>query len=166
MGVSVITRNLRDGTLKIVDGSGTPQELTLTLDSGDLAWVERKNTVEVLDRGELDHTRQGDKMPCLVRFSARWSQLLGKSNDAGDPLQLYEFLNALSGTGVVSTSNTGEQFTLKFAFTVTDPKSSFDEQITFAKCYHEQLRLGEGDDANLIEYQGKDFETQPTIARV
>lgn len=165
VGVSVITRNLRNGTLVLKDGSGSPKTLTVALDEGDLRWIERQQTIEILDRGVLDHTRPGDQLPVDLSFSAKWTQLLGKEADSGNALQLYEFLHGLSATGVVSTSPTGQQFTLTFEFTVADPASSNDELITFTKVFRQSLTMNEADRANLITFSGRAFITRPTITR-
>jgi hypothetical protein len=168
MPTSQITRNLRDGELVIKDGSGTPKTLTVILDEGDLTWTQRQRTIEVKDRGSIaaGHTRPGDEESVSLSFTARWTQLLGKSHDSGDPLQLYEMLMFLSGSGVASTSTAGEQKTLTFEFTVLDPAGAASEKLTFNKVYRETLTMSEGDDANLIAFTGRAFVTQPSVARV
>ncbi|VAX40669.1 hypothetical protein MNBD_PLANCTO02-2911 [hydrothermal vent metagenome] len=169
MAVSNIVRNLRDGELVIKDGtSGAPLSLTVLLDEGDLSWTQRNNTIEVKDRGSIaaGHTRKGDEESVSLSFSVKWTQLMGKSVDAIDPLQLYEFLMFSSGTNVVSTSQEGEQETLQFEFTVVDPAGIASEKITFSKVYREQLTMSEGDDFNIIAFTGRDFEIAPIITRV
>jgi hypothetical protein len=169
MSVSNIVRNLRDGELVIKDGtSPTPLSLTLLLDEGDLTWTERTQTLEIKDRGSIaaGHTRKGDDESVVLSFSTKWTQLLGKSVESADPLQLYEFLMFASGTDVVSTSAAGEQETLRFEFTVNDPAGVAGERIVFDKVYRESLTMSEGNDFNLITFRGRDFETAPTIARV
>jgi hypothetical protein len=169
MAVTNLTRNLRDGELVIKDGTTpTPQSLTLILDQGDLSWTETTRTIEVRDRGSISggHTRPGDDESVQLSFTARWTQLIGKFASSGDPLQLYEFLNFLAGLNVVSTSAAGEQQTLAFEFSVVDPAGVAGEKITFAKVYKESLAMSEGDDANTITFNGRDFEVRPTISRV
>ena len=88
MAVTNIVRNLRDGQLVIKDGTpGTPQSLSVLIDEGNLKWTERSNTVEVKDRGSIadGHLRKGDDESVLLSFTARWTQLIGKSADAADP---------------------------------------------------------------------------------
>lgn len=169
MAVSNVTRNLRDGELVIRDGSTpTPLALTVVLDEGDLTWSQRANTIEVKDRGSIaaGHTRKGDDESISLSFTAKWTQLLGKSADPLDPLQLYEFLMFVSGTGVVSTSAPGEQDTLQLEFTVVDPAGVAGEKIVFAKVYRESLTMAEGDDYNTIAFTGRDFETAPIVSRI
>lgn len=169
MTVSNIVRNLRDGELVIKDGTTpTAQSLTLLLDEGDLNWSQRSNTIEIKDRGSIadGHTRPGDDESISLSFTTKWTQLIGKSADAADPLQLYEMLMFASGSDVVSTSGNGQQETLRFEFTVTDPAGQASEKIVFEKVYRESLSMSEGDDFNVIAFRGRDFETIPTIERL
>lgn len=168
MAITNITRNLRDGELVIRDGSGSPKSLTLLLDEGDLSWTQKQRTIEVKDRGSIaaGHTRRGDDESVVLSFSAKWTQLLGGSVDGDDPLQLYEFLNFVSGAGLQSTSSAGEQNTLQMEFTVFDPAGVANEKIVFAKVYQETLTLSEGNEFNLIAFHGRDFEGRPAISRI
>src|SRR6478752_5847952 len=102
MAVTQLTRNLRDGELVIKDGTGTPKTLTVLLDEGDLSWTLKQRTLEVKDRGSISagHLRKGDDESVQLSFTARWTQLIGKSVDSADPLQLYEMLMFASGSGV------------------------------------------------------------------
>ena len=169
MAVSQIVRNLRDGELTIKDGTTpTPLSLTVVLDEGDLNWTEKSNTIEVKDRGSISegHTRPGEEESVSLSFSAKWTQLIGKSVESTDPLQLYEFLMMASGTDVVSTSTEGEQQTLQLEFVVYDPAQSSSEKVTFQKVYRESITMSEGNDFNLISFNGRDFETAPSISRI
>lgn len=169
MAVTNIVRNLRDGELVIKDGtSPTRQSLTVLLDEGDLTWTERANTIEIKDRGSIaaGHTRRGDEESLSISFTAKWTQLLGKSASGADPLQLYEFLMFVSGANVVSTSTEGEQDTLQLEFSIFDPAGDASEKVTFAKVYRESLTMSEGDDYNVISFRGRDFEVRPLVQRV
>lgn len=167
MAYSNLTRNLRDGQIVIKDGTATPISTTLLLDTGDLSWTEKKNTIEVKDRGVLSHTRPGDQETVDISFSVKWTHLIQGSVTFSDGHMLYELFNELDSL-YVSTSGDGEQYTLKIEFTVAAPAgvASTGEKIVFAKVYQESLQCGEGTDFNKIDFKGKDFETRPTISRV
>lgn len=158
-----LTRNLRDGELKLLDGSG--KSLVVVLDDGDLSWTETINTIEVKDRGSIaaGHTRPGDEESVELSFTAKWTTLIGDTND---PLGLYEFLTLSTAAGIASTSTDGEQNTLTIEFTVADPGGGGAEKVTFEKVYRESLTMSEGDDANRIAFAGKAFVTQPVVLRV
>lgn len=168
MSITNLVRNLRDGELVIKDGSSPAKSLTVLLDEGDLSWTQRVRTIEVKDRGSIaaGHTRKGDDESVSLSFSAKWTQLLGKSANSADPLQLYELLTFATALGLTSTSGVGQQDTLQFEFTVTDPTGAASEKITFAKVYRENLTLSEGADYNVIAFTGRDFEVSPAVERV
>lgn len=162
-----LTRNLRDGQLVISDGHVTPKTLTLALDMGDLSWTRPVETIEIKDRGVLDHTRPGDQMSCEMSFSARWTQLIGYTVTTTNGHCLYEMLNNVESV-YTSTSGAGQQHTLKYEFSVTAPggTTANGEKITFAKVYATSINPSEGAESNMINFQGRDFETQPTIVRL
>lgn len=163
MPATQLTRNLRDGELRLIDGADT--SLTVLLDDGDLSWTETVNTVEVKDRGSITngHTRPGDEESVELSFTAKWTTLVGAVADARG---LYETLAMAEGSGVVSTSQPGEQKTLTLEFTVSDPSGGGAERVTFTKVYRETLTMSEGDDANRIAFAGRAFAPRPDVARV
>jgi hypothetical protein len=163
MAVSQVVRNLRDGELVIKDGGGVT--LTVLLDHGDLSWTQKQQTLEIKDRGSIaaGHLRAGDDESVALSFSARWTQLIGGGED---PYQLYQVLTFAPDSGLTSTSSLGQQKTLTFEFTVVDPRGEASERITFAKVYRESLTMSEGEEANLISFTGRAFQTAPTVARV
>jgi len=77
----------------------------------------------VKDRGSIaaGHLRKGEDESVQLSFSAKWAQLIGKSANSADPLQLYETLMFASGAGLTSTSSAGQQNTLTFEFTSSIP---------------------------------------------
>jgi len=168
MATSQLTRNLRDGELVIKDGSTPVVAMTVLLDEGDLSWIQRTRTIEVKDRGSIaaGHLRKGDDESVQLSFTAKWTQLIGKSANATDPLQLYETLMFSPGSGVASTSGAGQQQTLRFEFTIVDPAGVASEKVVFSKVYRESLTLSEGDDSNIIAFSGRSFETAPAVSRV
>ncbi|TWT42803.1 hypothetical protein KOR42_46070 [Thalassoglobus neptunius] len=121
----------------IIRDNGAAGSITVLLDEGDLTWTERRNTIEVKDRGSIaaGHTRNGDDESVTLSFTAKWTQLVGYSIAPSDPHQLYEFLTFQPGGGVESTSPAGEQQTLTFEFSVSDPAGAASERITFHKVY-------------------------------
>lgn len=168
MPTAPLTRNLRDGELVIQDGSTPPQTLTVLLDEGDLSWTHKQQTIEVLDRGSIaaGHTRPGNDESTHVSFTAKWTQLIGKSHNPADPLALYETLMFQPGAALVSTSREGEQKTLTLVFTVNDPAGLAHEKIVFNKVYRESLTMSEGEKSNLIAFSGRVFSTVPVVTRV
>ena len=155
------TRNLRDGVLTIKDGTGTPNTLTVALDSGDLTWTQRQNRVQVMDRGSLDPPRAGDEAPVSVSFSVK----LDRVSEASSPVTVYDALTRTRSASTWNTTGVGyEGYMVILAFVINDPEpgGSDDETITFNKFFHEALPVSEGDEFNTLEVSGVDFETSPT----
>lgn len=67
--------NLKHCTFKIRDGSGTPNELELTIGQGNLTWTETFNREYIMDRGNLDDVIDGDDAPMQVDFQFRFDYL-------------------------------------------------------------------------------------------
>lgn len=169
MQTTNIIRNLRDSRLVLRDGTDpSPQQLVVPIVAGSLSWTEWTESIEVKDRGSIaaGHLRLGDEHAVTLSFSAQWSQLIGKAADAGEPLQLYEFLTFAGGANLVSTSSPGEQQTLTLEFIIADPTAQRSERIRFENVYRETLSLLEGDPLNQIQFTGKSFATSPIVNRL
>lgn len=172
MGVNKLVRNLQDGELVINDGSTPAKSLTLTLDMGDLSWTETENSIEILDRGRIreggvlvGQVLKGNDAPGDISFSTRMNQLIGFTEDSEDDIFLYEMVNNLEGA-FTSTLPCGNQFALQYVFTVTDPCGTGSEAITFDHVYKTEMTIGEGEDANMINFTGRNFDTKPTVTRI
>ena len=168
MGVTNLVRNLRDGQLVISDGTGTPLTLTLALDNGDLSWSSPESDVQIKDRGNLDHVRDGDQEAIELSFSSMWTNLVNASEagaSAGSANVLYEMIEN-EGSTYTSVAQAGEKYQLKYAFTVTDPAAGANtELIEFNSVYKQNLECSEGDDANTLSFSGISYETAPTITQ-
>jgi hypothetical protein len=88
--------DLKKCTLKIKDGtSTTPQEVSVKIGQGNLTYTVARNIEYILDRGNLSSVREGDQIPCDVKFEFEWSYITTK---AGDPAPSIE--DALRKTGL------------------------------------------------------------------
>lgn len=167
MSCGDIVRNLRDGQLTITDAASA--SLTLVLDNGDLEFsLPQKEAIEIKDRGALCQVRDGDSMSIPISYSLKWQYLIGDTvTGSSDGTMFLEFIVNRHDT-YASVLPPGQKFALQHQFLVTDPANgaSTDEQITFAKVYKEDVRLGEGDQFNQITFSGRDFEELPDIQRV
>jgi hypothetical protein len=86
--------DLKNTTVKVKDGTGTPNEVTITIGEGNLVVTERRNIEYHLDRGNLDDVREGDQVPVDVRFEAKYDYITGNTNAT-----VYD---AITGTGQAS----------------------------------------------------------------
>jgi len=162
-----MVRNLRYGQLVVKDGAGSPASLTLVLDEGDLSWTEKDDVAVIYDRQTIMYGIPKKDQPCELKFSTKWTQLIGKSHSSTYAIEFYEMVNNLDST-FTSVGTCGEVFQLKYEFTVTSPCGSTgnSEKVTFNRVFKTSLELGENEEANKISFSGTSLEVRPTITRV
>lgn len=156
-----VTRNLRDGTVRLVDGTGTPVTKEVTLLDGKLEWEVQQPTIVVKDRGTLDHFRKGDqegvKGSCAFKYVEHFNGSTGG---------IYEFLLFL-GVYVTNTSTTSgsDRKTLHVEFYVDDPGGGTDELVKFMHCAITNLRHQQGDEYDTISFDFVSLAALPTLSK-
>jgi hypothetical protein len=91
--------DLKKCTLKIKDGtSTTPADVTVKIGQGNLTYTVARNIEYILDRGVLGSVREGDQIPCDVKFEFEWSYITSKSGDSAPSIE-----DALRRTGLASS---------------------------------------------------------------
>ncbi|KKN14487.1 hypothetical protein LCGC14_0995580 [marine sediment metagenome] len=66
------TKNLRQGRVKIRSGDSVVLEKIAPFSEGDFTFTRTKNTIQVKNRGSLDHLRKGDEEAVTFTFSAKF----------------------------------------------------------------------------------------------
>jgi len=66
------THNLRQGVIKIQSGDAVALVKTAAFTEGDFSFTRTKNTIQVKNRGKLDHLRKGDEEAITYSFSAKF----------------------------------------------------------------------------------------------
>ena len=69
------TIDLKNATLTIQDGTGTPESIEVTIGEGNLTYTENRAIDYILDRGNLDDVREGDQAPVDVSFDFQWDYI-------------------------------------------------------------------------------------------
>ena len=125
-------RSLRDATLAIQDGSGTPNSVTVKLGEGNITWSERQNIEYTHDRGAIDTARLGDDEPCEVRFDFVWDWIEAGSSG-------LDIVGAIKVTneGWVTTGEACEPDACNLVLTVTD--CSLTDTFTFADFRYDSI---------------------------
>lgn len=165
MAYTAATRSLRDGSLVIKDGSGSPKTCTVVCDDGDLRWTSPQEWRRVLCRGTFSHRRPGDDVAKELSFTMKWMQLLGYTANSSDPITPYEIIENVES---LFTSTESSSYALSYEFTVADPNPaspSAAEKVVFADVWKTNLECAEGDEYNTLAFSGE-FEVAPTITRV
>lgn len=140
-----VVRNLRDGTLKIADASGTGggNVITVALEDGDLRWRETVNHDFILDRAVLDHARLAIDTPLEGSFTLKFTTFLDPNSATITPYEAMTQQGSASGWTSDQTQG-GDGYAVILEFTINDPSGGTDEVVTFAEVYVEVLEHAEG----------------------
>jgi len=154
-------RNLRDGTIIISDGTGTPNTCTVELEEGTLQWTEDRTARQVKDRGALSHFRTGDQNFVALSFSFMMDEY--QALTAGAAAKPYE---ALTKSGMASAwASVGESYEpylVDIIFKVANPNSSANREVLQFDNFHaDTVEVSEGD-PNMISVSGAARCVAPT----
>ena len=156
--------DLKNATMKLVDGTGTPNTLTIKFDDGTLQFTERRNIDYRLDRGVIATAavREGDEVPCEVSFQARFNAIVSSS---GDPVTVMEFLKQNgAASAYASTGDACEPYAIDIHLEVDITCTGVeDELITFSQFRYEEIGGDFG--AGTLDVSGRCKEVGPTSIR-
>ncbi len=153
--MSGATRNLRDGSIFVIDGSGTPKVFEALLTEGDLSFTEKDNSFIVMDRGRIDSRKQGDEAVLDINFTIKFQQWSGAYGDTG-----LSLIDVLTGTararaaGYISTDQCGP-WAVTIEFRIQDPcnKANY-EKLNFVKVHISERAFKEGNEYNTVAVKG------------
>lgn len=151
------TRNLRHGTLILRDGTPvTPLALTIPIAEGDLDFTITKNIINVMNRGKIDHKREGDEVEMDIKFSFKFEQWSYASGSATGTSPIDALLKQGGASAWVSTGVSCGPFAVDLVFQVKDPCSATAyEQLVFSGFVPESVNFKENGDANMVSVSGK-----------
>jgi len=157
-----IVKNANDGTLKIIDGAGSPASVTVSFINGDLSITEPgyegKEPIMVYDRGAITQVIDGNDVPIDWSFSAK----LVTITDSSTPTIRDAFKKAGGAAAWTSTSAKGKH-TLDLEWTLTAKSDGSDEVITINDCFAESIEVAEGDEFDTVSVSGKSISTAVVI---
>lgn len=130
---SSIVKTKRDGSVKIIDGTGTPNELILQLEVGDFTWEETRAADTVIrDRGVIAGVRKADDAEINLSFTIHADALTDSTDNA-----LWDWLYFRgAAAGHTSTGGTGYEgnfVTIKYIIDATSLGDPSDYAATFSK---------------------------------
>jgi len=98
--------DLKECDVILVDGTPiTPNELTISIDEGNVTWEVTQNVEYRKNRGVLESTRKGDEEPMSVTFNARFSEITSSS---GLDESVFEFLTFSGAASAFLSTGTNE----------------------------------------------------------
>jgi len=125
MAIQADALNFRDGTILLEDGTGTPLDVTVQYEAGDLSISGLNQSLSgpydltaYMDRGELHTVRKTSRTFPSLSFSATYTDLSDASEETIPDIVLQN--NAFSAAVSTMGAN-ADVYTLKVTWTVTDP---------------------------------------------
>ena len=158
-------RDLKLTTLKVKDGTGTPNEINVRIGEGNLVVTEHHAREYNLNRGLLDEVRDADQQPMDVRLDAFWDYITGESASGNPTLR-----DALLGEGeasawVSSDSDVCRPYAvdLEFTFAPTPYTCGDKEVVTLPDFRIEEIQYD--NDAGQLSCSGRCNAVAPTVVR-
>ncbi len=165
----VATRNLRNGSITLKDRTGTPLELLVPIEEGDMSWTETDATTVVKNRGVISHRAVVSEVPVELSFTIKYVAIKGRSETGADPT-VYEVLHGTGNAAAwVSVEDCGA-YAVDLHFAITSPclasASDEDELLVFSGFHAETYNPVEGEEYNTIAISGDALLTKPVATRV
>jgi hypothetical protein len=152
---SNIVKNFRDGTLSLLDGTGTPVTYTITCEQGDLKvggqnFSGKSYEVSVTeDRGEVCALRKTNRKYPTFSFSVYFRAFTGVSG-SGTVKDFLLFRNAYSANTSTTTLGDVKTIDIKLAIEGTDLGDAVDHTTTLEDCIIDAVDFEEGDPNRLM----------------
>lgn len=164
------TRNLINGSLKILDGATpTPNELVIPLDEGNLDFEVDETAEVVMNRGSIVGFADFPERPCVISFTIKFEEWLGKTLSGANPSPQDALRKKGNAAAWVSTQLCGP-YTVDLEFTIAKPSNCTDpneqpEVLTFADFHADTHKFTEGEVYNTVAVAGKALIVAPTSVR-
>lgn len=139
MAYSTVPKVRRDGTIKLIDGAGVANTLTIAYEEGNLTFdVSKADQTVIRDRSTIVTVRKGDEQPAATgSFSAFMREFADQTN-AGSIVDFINKTNHYSGNQSSGTTGTPfiEEYCIDIEYTVegTDFNDDLDHKATLSKC--------------------------------
>ena len=166
------TRNLTHSAMTINDATPTtPKTLILPIMEGDLEWTANPSpSIIVMNRGVMSHRTAQPQVPVRGRFTAKYTEYMGKSLAGAAPSPLDAMLKQGNASTWLSTMLCGP-YCFDLAFALSNPCSGAgtgvdqSEILTFLDCNLTSYTFREAVDYDRSACEFEALITQPTSAR-
>lgn len=159
MATSDTIKTSIDGSIKIIDGTGTPNTFTVNFEDGDFSFSDDKTERIVMrDRGQIVGLRTGDAAVASFGFSCFMRDFTDASG-----LTICDVIDKTgAASSWISTGGTGfEQYLLNVEIECqgTGHGDTGDHQLTLTKCFM-SWSFSESKDGNKIDVTGEVYGTR------
>lgn len=158
--------DLKNATVKLIDGSVEPKTITLNVGTGTLTITQTRNLNYELNGGSLDTVREGDEAPLEVALDISWENLKATTD-----VTPYEFITG-SGAGLLSSDTDSCApyactLIVELDPTIRTPSCSADDdrnKIEIADFRFETVNMSLAD--GQLSIAGKANVTAPTVTMI
>jgi len=159
--MSGTTRNLRDATMFIEDGSPVPNSMEIPLSEGDLKFTEKNNSFIVLNRGKIDSRKQGDESVLDLSFTLKFEQWKYRQGITGlSPIDALKGSSVASAAGWVNSDPCGP-YAVTIRFRIYNPCNRTQyEDMLFTKVHIDEFAFSEGNEYNTVAVKGTALQGQ------
>ena len=157
--------DLKKCTIKITDGSSTPNTITIKVGEGNLTYTIARTIEYILDRGTIDAVREGDEVPCAISLDLVY-EFFESDIAGGEAVTPAEALQQIGNAAawVTTGSDICEPYAVDLTLTY-DPDCSptKTEVLVFSEFRYESLDFDIK--AGTISCSGSCNEIRPTSTR-
>jgi hypothetical protein len=161
-------KDLKNATIKIVDGDATPETLNIRMGQGNLTWSESYPREYLPERGIVaDGTvRDADQEPLELTIQGTWEFV---KSTGTEPVTPYEALNRVGAastwvsTGVDPCEPYAVDVEAHCGLNCTGTTTTLGELIIFPEFRVESVNFDM--QAGTIEFSGKCKAVRPTVTR-
>jgi hypothetical protein len=149
MAYSTIPKTKRDGSIELIDGTGSPVTLVVAYEDGNFSFSQPQKFSElvIMDRGTTTTVRKQDQQAVTGSFNFYFRQF----TDGSEPGSIRDFINGMGDYAAnISTGTAGTPYVehfcvdLKYTAEGTDFGDDADHTVTLPKCVA-SLDFSEGD---------------------
>ena len=156
-----VTRNLRDGTITLRDGSATPKTLVIPISTGDFAFDINIPAFIVMNRGKIDSRKTGDEAAIDISFSILFEQWsFGQGLSTG--ISVADAFQGVGGAATWVSTDACGPFSINIQFDMNDPCTPGKKETPlFGKFHADKLAFKEGNESNSLAISGKALQQLP-----
>lgn len=159
-------KNITQGTLKLLDGQGTPAELIVLGMEGGVEFTSKRNKAAVMHRGTPTAWAKATKDPAEISFEVKFREWESRTTaGSGAAASIRDFMLG-HFTGATSVGDGGD-FEFKMQLTIADSGASGDESevIVFNNCVLDEASFAESDQVNTLSFTVRSLDWEPTVTR-
>lgn len=159
-------KNIVQGTLKLLDGQGTPAELTILGMEGGVEFTSKRNKAAVMHRGTPTAWAKATKEPTEISFTVKYKEWKSRTTASGGPSASIRDFMLGNYSGAVSVGDGGDH-EFKLQLTIADSGASGDEAeaIVFNNCILDEASFSESDEINELSFTVRSLDWEPTVTR-